>query len=151
MKSLADPVCRREIEGRLARLTPTDRAQWGKMSVHQMICHLGEAYRCALGQKQTSPAPFFVPPPLMRFIALRVPLKWPQGFPSPREVAQDRDGTPPVEFTQDHAELLAAFRDFCARPLQPCPMHPYFGRMSPADWNRWGYLHADHHLRQFAR
>jgi hypothetical protein len=27
--------------------------------------------------------------------------------------------------------------------------HPLFGRMSDADWLRWAYLHADHHLRQF--
>lgn len=151
MKSLADPVCRRAIEDRLARLAPSDRAQWGKMSVHQMICHLGEAYRCAVGRKKTSPAKFFVPKPLMRFIALRLPIRWPQGFPSPREIAQDRDGKPPVEFAQDHAELLAAFRDFCSGLPDPCPAHPYFGRMTASDWNRWGYLHADHHLRQFGR
>jgi hypothetical protein len=29
------------------------------------------------------------------------------------------------------------------------PAHPIFGRMSRAAWLRWGYLHADHHLRQF--
>jgi hypothetical protein len=27
--------------------------------------------------------------------------------------------------------------------------HPIFGPMSKADWLRWGYLHMDHHLRQF--
>jgi hypothetical protein len=26
-----------------------------------------------------------------------------------------------------------------------------FGPMSERDWMRWGYLHADHHLRQFGR
>jgi len=24
-----------------------------------------------------------------------------------------------------------------------------FGRLSDAAWLRWGYLHMDHHLRQF--
>jgi hypothetical protein len=151
MKSLADPARRRAIEERLGRLTPGDRARWGRMTVHQMICHLGEGYRCALGQKQTSPAPLFVPAPIMKWIALRAPIRWPHGFPSPREIAQDRDGTPPVEFAQDHAALLAAFHDFCAGLPEPCPAHPYFGRMTAGDWKRWGYLHADHHLRQFAR
>jgi hypothetical protein len=151
MKSLADPVCRRAIEDRLARLTPGDRALWGKMSVHQMICHLGEAYRCALGRKHAAPARRRIPAPLMKWIALRAPIPWPHGFPSPPEIAQDRYGTPPVEFTQDHAALMAAFRDFCAGLPDPCPLHPYFGRMTADDWYRWGYLHADHHLRQFAR
>ena len=27
--------------------------------------------------------------------------------------------------------------------------HPIFGRMSDGDWLRWGYLHMEHHLRQF--
>ena len=27
--------------------------------------------------------------------------------------------------------------------------HPFFGAMSPNQWLRWGYLHTDHHLRQF--
>ena len=31
------------------------------------------------------------------------------------------------------------------------PSHPMFGPMTPEDWMRWGYLHADHHLRQFGR
>jgi hypothetical protein len=29
--------------------------------------------------------------------------------------------------------------------------HPIFGRITRAEWLRWGYLHADHHLRQFGR
>jgi len=27
--------------------------------------------------------------------------------------------------------------------------HPLFGPMSETQWLRWGYLHVDHHLRQF--
>jgi hypothetical protein len=27
--------------------------------------------------------------------------------------------------------------------------HPLFDAMSERDWMRWGYLHVDHHLRQF--
>jgi len=29
------------------------------------------------------------------------------------------------------------------------PSHPILGGMSDAAWLRWGYLHMDHHLRQF--
>jgi hypothetical protein len=28
-------------------------------------------------------------------------------------------------------------------------MHPIFGAMTEEEWMRWGYLHMDHHLRQF--
>jgi hypothetical protein len=27
--------------------------------------------------------------------------------------------------------------------------HPLWGRMTEWEWGRWGYLHTDHHLRQF--
>jgi hypothetical protein len=151
MKSLAHPVCQREIATRIAQLTPADRRQWGKMSVHQMICHVTEAYRIPLGDKQARPRTLPIPRAILKFAALRIPTHWPHGFPSPPEIAQDRHGIPPVEFEQDRAALFAALHDFCTRLSEPAPPHPYFGPMSAADWNRWGYLHADHHLRQFAR
>jgi hypothetical protein len=28
--------------------------------------------------------------------------------------------------------------------------HAIFGAMSRREWLRWGWLHADHHLRQFS-
>jgi hypothetical protein len=28
-------------------------------------------------------------------------------------------------------------------------LQPLFGELTPYQWLRWGYLHADHHLRQF--
>ena len=27
--------------------------------------------------------------------------------------------------------------------------HPTFGELTRWEWIRWGYLHADHHFRQF--
>ena len=30
------------------------------------------------------------------------------------------------------------------------PAHPIFGPMTLRAWMRWGYLHVDHHLRQFS-
>jgi hypothetical protein len=151
MKTLADPGAQQEIERRIAALTPADRGRWGSMSIHQMICHQTEAYRCALGEKQAAMARPPMPRAILKFAALRIPMKWPHGFPSPPEIAQDRGGTPPVEFMQDRDTLLAALRAFCSGLPDPLPKHPYFGAMSKKDWQRWGYLHADHHLRQFGR
>jgi hypothetical protein len=38
-----------------------------------------------------------------------------------------------------------------AKGTQWAESHPMFGGMTAKDWMRWGYLHADHHLRQFGR
>jgi hypothetical protein len=59
-------------------------------------------------------------------------------------------GTPPEEFERDRQRLVQLIEGFTKvgdpAALKP---HPYFGQMSEAEWLRWGYLHADHHLRQF--
>jgi hypothetical protein len=151
VKSLANPQHQRELAARIAALNPSDSARWGKMNVHQMICHATEAYRYVVGRRKAAMARSSVPRPLLKFAALHIPLPWPHGFPSPPEIAQDRHGTPPVAFDQDHAALLTAFHAFCAGLPDPLPPHPYFGAMSQWDWQRWGYLHMDHHLRQFGR
>jgi hypothetical protein len=69
-----------------------------------------------------------------------------------RTLARERDKAEilPVDFASDRAGLeavLALFVEEAGRPDRPA--HPVFGRMSEAAWLRWGYLHADHHLRQF--
>ncbi len=66
------------------------------------------------------------------------------------EMAQDQGGTPPGAFERDRVLLLSTIDRFTApgRDFDWHP-HPLFGSMRESDWMRWGYLHADHHLRQF--
>jgi hypothetical protein len=49
MKSLASREVLSETKERLRRVTPEDRALWGKMSVTQMLRHLSCSYDVALG------------------------------------------------------------------------------------------------------
>jgi hypothetical protein len=120
------------------------------MSAHQMVCHLCDAYRCPLGEKSASPATGFLQRTVMKWIALQLPLKWPYGVATRPEMEQGVGGTPPAEFERDRADLLSIVRRFCDTAELSEP-HPFFGPMSRQEWLRWGYLHADHHLRQFGR
>jgi hypothetical protein len=115
-----------------------------------MICHLGDACRMAIGRKPVSEAAGRLPRTLIKCLALYVPLRWPQGFPTRREIDQLGAGTKPTEFDADVAEVEALLELIATRE-QGCewPVHPIFGRMSRASWLRWAYLHTDHHLRQF--
>ncbi len=124
MQSLANPAAQRSLESRLLRLTPSDTPRWGSMSVHQMICHMTEAFRAALGEIPLAPRRTRIPRPLMKCAALYIPMQWPHSFPSPPEIAQDQQGTPPIEFLHDHAALLAAFHDFCTRFAAATPAPP---------------------------
>jgi len=121
------------------------------MSVGQMVCHLSDSYLAALGEKAVSPAMGWLQRTVLKWIALSLPIPWPHGAKTRPEVEQGLGGTPPVDWERDRATLLAVFHRFSGESAHYADTHPIFGPMSRQDWIRWGYLHADHHLRQFGR
>ena len=64
-----------------------------------------------------------------------------------RELDAERDGTKPVEFERDRAELSALLRRVAL--ADTLPEHPLWGRMSRGMTGRYVWRHTDHHLRQF--
>jgi hypothetical protein len=152
MKTLAHERDRAEIARRLTTIRPDARALWGKMSAHQMVCHLSDSFRMALGRKTAKDVGGVMQRTVVKWIALYVPVRWPTELVTVPEVDQQVGGTAPVEFAADLAELSELFESFTNRTREDGaqrPPHPVFGRMSRATWLRWGYLHTDHHLRQF--
>ena len=121
------------------------------MSVHQMVCHLDDAYKVALGEKNASMATGLLQRTLLKRLALYAPVRWSRGFPTRPEIEQGKGGSLPHNFPQDLSSLLSTLDRFCDTWPRPSVPHPVFGKMTPEDWMRWGYLHADHHLRQFGR
>jgi len=121
------------------------------MTVGGMVSHLADAFRVATGETPAATARFGpVPAPVIKWIALQAPVKWPPGVKTIPEVEQGFGGTVPAEFTADMSTLIASLDRFMANS-GPWPRHSIFGAMTQADWMRWGYLHPDHHLRQFGR
>ena len=150
MKNLGDSSCVEEIRSRIAALQPIDSARWGTMTVGETVCHLREAFAGAAREpkwKQMFRSP--LPPSWMKFMALRIPVQWPRNIETVPEL---RRGVvmPPTKWADDSAGLDAALTTFLAFKQNRQP-HPLFGAMKAWDWMRWGYLHADHHLRQFGR
>jgi hypothetical protein len=120
------------------------------MSPHQMVCHLSDGCRMATGLKSVTRPTGLVPRRLVKWMVLRIPVRWPAGVPTSPEIDQHCGGTRPVDFTADVAELVALLEGMTTRQEGfEWPVHPVFGRMSRGEWLRWAYLHADHHLRQF--
>jgi hypothetical protein len=148
MTDLGDPGVRNSIAQRLALLTPVSRAQWGRMSAHQAVCHLADSFRFALGRKPASEATGILQRTLIKWIALYVPLTWPKGTPTRPEMEQGVGGTPPREFAGDREELAGLIEEFASARAFTVE-HPFFGALTVDEWMRWGFLHADHHLRQF--
>jgi hypothetical protein len=150
MKTLARPRDKAELLRRLATLRPEVVPRWGKMSAHQVVCHMSDCFRMALREKPVSPQSGFLERTIFKWIALYLPLPWPRGIRTRPEIDQHAGGTPPVEFAADVARLHGLMDLMTARAGDlDGPFHPVFGRMTQAAWLRWGYLHTSHHLRQF--
>jgi len=150
VKTLAIPQDKAELLSRLQGVTFSSPRQWGKMTPHQMLCHLSDSFRGVVGEKTIAPATNLFTTTVMKAFALYAPMPWPPGIKTRPEVDQEIGGTKPAEFAHDKADLERLIEMF-ARPQQDFASytHPIFGRMSPAQWHRWAYLHVDHHLRQF--
>ena len=151
MKSFDDKDCLTETLGRVRALHSNSARRWGRMTVNQMVCHLDDTYRMAAGERSAEGASSLWMRTGIKFIALHVPLPWPKGIATLAEVDAERDGTVPTDLSADLARLDQSLQTFVSvAQTGQCGRHPLFGRLSRAEWLRWGYLHADHHLRQFS-
>jgi DinB superfamily len=151
MKSLARAEHAAEILTRLAELRPDSTRRWGRMTVHQMVCHVGDAYRMVTREKDVVEISSPMQRTLVKWVALYAPMPWPRGrISTVPELDQLTGGTAPEDFAADVARARVLVERMAREAgTVAWPRHPYFGPMSVADWLRWGYLHADHHLRQF--
>ena len=79
MKTLARERNRIEIVQRLTALRPESARRWGRMSAHQMVCHLNDSFRMMTGKRPVSSATGVVQQTIMKWIVLYGPLRWPSG------------------------------------------------------------------------
>ena len=151
MKTLGRPSDKTEVLRRLKDVSPESARRWGRMSAPQMVCHLADAFRMALGEKAVGHVPGLLNRTIVKWVALYAPVRWPPGILTRPEIDQELAGcTKPGDFATDVAQVEACVALMTApRADFNWPPHPIFGRMSEGDWLRWGYLHMDHHLRQF--
>lgn len=149
MKSLASTEVLAETKDRLLAVRADDRALWGKMTATEMVRHLGCACDVALGERAAQPVKG-LPPPVMKWLALRSGVRWAKNIRTAPELERLIEERADGEF--DALAMSAAEKmEALTVAGRYAPSHPFFGTMTAADWMRWGYLHADHHLRQFGR
>jgi hypothetical protein len=150
MKTLANANDREEILRRMGAVRPECVRKWGKMSAHQMVCHLADSFRGVMGEKPLAPMPGLFGRRIIKWLALDVPLPWAHGLKTMPEMDQEIGGTRPVEFAGDVRDLRGLFERFTTEPRDfKWKPHPIFLEMSDAEWMKWGYRHMDHHFKQF--
>jgi hypothetical protein len=149
-KILANEADKRDLLRRLQLVQPDSQRRWGKMTPHQMICHLNDSFKAGTGEKEVGSSSTLVSRTIMKWFALNVPVPWPHGLKTRPEMDQDQGGTKPGEFRRDAEALAATVERFSqAQRDFTWGRHPLFAEMTDSEWLRWGYLHMDHHLRQF--
>ncbi|HEX3969235.1 MAG TPA: DUF1569 domain-containing protein [Edaphobacter sp.] len=149
MKSLASLEVLSEVRARLRSVRADDHALWGSMTAKQMVRHLRCACEVALGERSFEPTQGFAPV-LMKFAALRSGVRWAKNVQTIPELKRKIKEHSPSEFDALVGAAIEKMQAL-ATGTNYAPSHPMFGPMSDKDWKRWGYLHADHHLRQFGR
>jgi Protein of unknown function (DUF1569) len=149
MTSIASSSTLDALAARLERVQPSSSRLWGRMTSHEMLCHLADSFRAMLGEREASSvAGPWLQRHLIKIIAIHTPLPWPKGVPTRPEVNPLEKGTRPAVFEEDRQAVITLMRRFAA-PGARYGSHPMFGTMTRSEWLKWGYRHVDHHLRQF--
>jgi len=146
MKTFWDAAVRDEICQRVDRLTPDAVPQWGKFNAAQMLAHLNDAMRMALGELPVAPKAT----PLRRFPIKQLAVyvaPWPKGVPTVPELIARADS---ARFAEEQAAFRAIAQRLASKPAtERWPEHPAFGPLTHRAWGVLEFRHSDHHLRQF--
>jgi hypothetical protein len=145
MKTMWDGDAARSVRDRIGTLTPGHTAQWGRMSAPQVVCHLADSLKMALGELAVAPKKLPIRyPPLKQLIIYVAP------FPKSAPTAPELLARAPGDWNADVSDLRSLVDRFAARgPSAPWVEHPAFGKLSGRAWGVLAYRHMDHHLKQF--
>lgn len=148
MKNIFKKEITNEVIDRINKLTPETQANWGKMSVSQMLAHCCVIYEMKFTDKHPKPNAF-VKMLLKLFVKKGVVSEKPypkNGKTAPQFIISDER-----EFEAEKKRLI----DFINKTQELGEQHfegkesHSFGKLSATEWNNSFYKHLDHHLTQF--
>jgi len=148
MKSLFDTDTQQEILARIEKLNENKSANWGKMSVDQMLKHCQAPLDVAIGNKELNSKIGFMKKLLFKAFkpTMYNDKLWNQNIPTAREyvITQNHD------FDTEKKQLENVINEFCTlKTKNNWPKHPFFGDFTTEQWGKLQYKHLDHHFRQF--
>ncbi len=146
MYNLFDNKNAESLLARLDKISPNQKAQWGKMRVDQMLAHCAIALDTPFGadRKQHFMGKLFGKMAKKGSLSL-TPFK--PGLPTdPSFVVKDERN-----FEAEKSRLANNIKKFVnGGPAGvTCKKHPFFGDFSADDWSFLMHKHLDHHFRQF--
>lgn len=138
-----------EIIERINNLSPESHAQWGKMSVSQMLAHCNITYEYVFEPEKHKKAGAFVKFMLKLFVKNKIvneKIYKPNSPTAPDFIIKDEKN-----FQDEKIRLIA----FITRAMESGADYfdnfesHSFGKLNKKEWNNMFYKHLDHHLRQF--
>jgi len=138
-----------KIISRLESLKENQPALWGKMNVSQMLAHLHDVLKIALGMKNAVDTSNFYTHYIMFPVAVYVLPFWPKGEKTAPELNQFEKGTTAKDFYTELGAVLKLLEVFDEREESKLKPHPMFGALSKKQWQDLIVKHFAHHLKQF--
>lgn len=137
------------FEKRINQLTPNSKALWGKMNVAEMLAHMNDAFKIALGMKECKDRSNFFTTKIVFPLAVYVLPFFPKNSPTAPEMVSQKKGTPPRDFYTEIEFLKKMIDVFNEREESKLKPHPMFGKLSKQQTHDLLAKHLDHHLKQF--
>jgi hypothetical protein len=147
MKSIFLKATRDEVINRINSLNEASKAQWGKMTVAQMVRHCAlceEYYYGNITIKRSFPGR------LLGRVAINSILK-----DDVNSFRKNASTPPPLKVSESHLDLetekanwknlIGKYETFKGEKFK----HWFFGEMTKEQLGQFIYKHGDHHLRQF--
>lgn len=149
MSNLLNPADCENILKRLSTLLPTSERRWGSMTAQQMLCHVTDQLRMALGELPAETFGTIFHRTILKKLVL-------MGMPIPKgkvktipELDQHLSGTPTTTFDNDRNTLCQTMEKFLIAPEPALVPHAVFGALNKHEWGRLAYIHMDYHFKQF--
>jgi len=148
MKNLFNKQDYEETLQRIEKLTPETQAQWGKMSVDQMLAHCNVAYDMAYTEKYPKATGF---KRFMLKLFVKNAVVGPKPYPKNGRTAPEFIIADERDFAVEKSKLV----DYLTKTQELGASHfenkasNSFGPMTSKEWNVSFAKHLDHHLKQF--
>jgi len=143
MPNLSVQRDRDAVVRRLRQLAPEATRRWGKMTVHQMLCHVSDQMRVALGDIPSRDMGRWFTGQMARVVAIHTSIPWPRGVPTAPEMQTAK----PATWDDDIAACETLIARFGVE--RPTSAHPAFGTLTAREWGILSAKHLHHHLTQF--
>jgi len=147
MKDIFNSQTNYQIKARVQQLNANSQAQWGKMTVYQMLKHCSENEKLMLRERTYSRR---LLGRIFGKLALHASIKDDKPLDKNQPTHPDLKFTGEGDVEMQKKEWLSLLDKYIADAVDYTGfIHPFFGKMNKGQIGKLVYKHIDHHLRQF--